>query len=140
MPESNHSDRDKALLALVIEEAGKVNSDSNYFVGRTALQKTIYFIKAINVPLDYEFIMTILGPSCVQVQRDGEWLQAYEMASDVSESPFDYSDYIAGSQYEEFLNEYPEVKQYREQVKRIVTVKIPISRTDGFDEHFGLLL
>ena len=68
--------RDQALVAMVVEEARQAADVSGGFVGRTALQKVLYFLRCRGVPMGYSFDIYHYGPFCDDVLRDAEWLQA----------------------------------------------------------------
>jgi uncharacterized protein YwgA len=56
--------QEHALLALVIKEAQAAKS-VGYF-GRTALQKVVYFLKALGLPTRYQFEVHHYGHSAIR--------------------------------------------------------------------------
>jgi uncharacterized protein YwgA len=79
-----------ALLAVTAREAAK--SESGY-LGRTALQKILYFLQIAGVPMRYAFDIYHYGPYCDRVSRDVELLLADGVLKDGSTSPTKYSNY-----------------------------------------------
>jgi uncharacterized protein len=80
-----------ALLAVTAREAAK--SGEACYLGRTALQKILYFLQIGGVPMRYAFDIYHYGPYCDRVFRDVELLLADRVLKDVSSSPAKYSNY-----------------------------------------------
>ena len=51
-----------ALLAKVVSEANAVAQKQGGYLGRTALQKIVYFLQALDVPMRYRFDVHLHGP------------------------------------------------------------------------------
>ena len=67
-----------------------------YYLGRTALQKLIYFIQILGVPLNYTFDIHNYGPFCSDLLSDLDWLQFGDIIKD--ESPeVRYSNFRTGN-------------------------------------------
>jgi uncharacterized protein YwgA len=99
-----------ALLATVVAEAKK--SCPNCYLGRTAIQKLLYFMNVLGIPMRYNFDIHHFGPFCSDILFDVEWLQADDIIEDLSSNP-KYSNYRPGhgldelcQQYEQDLNKY----------------------------------
>jgi uncharacterized protein len=80
-----------ALLAVTAREVAKCGGAC--YLGRTALQKILYFLQIAGVPMRYAFDIYHYGPYCDRVFRDVELLQADGVLKDVSLSPAKYSNY-----------------------------------------------
>lgn len=93
---------DQALLATVIAEASKAGRQS---VGRTTIQKLMYFLQVSGVPMKYRFDIHHYGPYCDEVTRDTEWLCADEVIEDSSSNP-NYSNYIPGPQFKAIITSH----------------------------------
>jgi uncharacterized protein len=95
--------RDQALLAQVIAECSRVAAKERAFFGRTALQKIMYFLKALGVPMSYRFTIHHYGPFCQEILRDVEWLLADEVIRDTSERHPKYSNYSPDTHFDSFI-------------------------------------
>lgn len=87
--------RDHALLAQVIDDVSKRHP--NGYLGRTALQKVVYFLKAVGVPMAYRFAMHRFGPFSDQIGGDMELLIADGVVRDCATPGQKYSDYEIAS-------------------------------------------
>ena len=85
--------QDHSLLAMVVQEARRAAETWGGFVGRTAVQKMMYFLKATGVPMTYRFDIYHYGPFCEEILRDVEWLIADGVITDLSDKPEKYSNY-----------------------------------------------
>lgn len=79
-----------ALLAVTAREAAKTGEG---YLGRTAIQKILYFLQIAGVPMRYAFDIYHYGPYCDRVTRDVELLLADGVLRDASTSPGKYSNY-----------------------------------------------
>jgi len=121
--------REQALLAVVIAEARKVADQQESFVGRTALQKILYFLKESGVPMRYKFDIHHFGPFCENILDDAELLVAEDAVVDASEKP-KYSNYAPSSKLEELVSPYEDqIAPFRETIKKVVETLIPLSPT-----------
>jgi hypothetical protein len=77
--------QEHALLTLVVKRA-EASPSVKYF-GRTALQKVVYFLKALGVPAKYQFEIHHYGPFCDQIGSDVELLMADGIVVDRAPSP-----------------------------------------------------
>jgi uncharacterized protein YwgA len=71
-----------ALIAATV--AAATNRDPGCCLGRTALQKLLYFMKMLGVPMRYTFDIHHFGPFCQKVRDDVDWLLADEVLADQS--------------------------------------------------------
>jgi uncharacterized protein len=95
---------DHAVLAMVIKEAQAAAGSRGGFVGRTAVQKIMYFLNAVGVPMNYRFDIYHYGPFCETILRDVEWLIADGVVVDRSNQADKYSNYAPGPAINELLN------------------------------------
>ena len=117
--------QDDALLAMVVQEA--CSADGVSYFGRTALQKTMYFLKVLGVPMDYRFDIHHYGPFCNAILHDTEMLAVDEVIVD-SATKSHYSNYAPGQNLNKLLEAHTEVlTQYREKVREVVAVLAPMS-------------
>jgi uncharacterized protein YwgA len=65
-----------ALLAKVVKEATAVAPKEGGYLGRTAIQKIVYFLQVLDVPMRYRFEVCHYGPFCTTILGDLEWLMA----------------------------------------------------------------
>ena len=125
MPLFFSTKQDDALLAMVVQEA--CNADGVPYFGRTALQKTMYFLKVLGVPMDYRFDIHHYGPFCNAILTDTEMLIVDDVIVD-SAPKSRYSNYAPGPNVNELLEKHTEVLiQYRETMREVVAVLAPMS-------------
>ena len=99
--------RDQALVAAVVQASEETIIDRRgAFVGRTALQKMLYFLDFVGVPTRYRFDLHYYGPFCADILRDAEWLVADEVIKEQSGQPDRYSSYAVGPALEEILEQH----------------------------------
>lgn len=119
--------RDQALLALVIQEAQQAASEYNGNVGRTAMQKTMYFLKMSGIEMNYKFDIYRFGPFCEEIVRDIELLVADGVIEDRSDDHKKFSDYGSGESIEELLSKHTGVLEpIRESIRAVIKVLIPL--------------
>ncbi len=82
-----------ALLAATVDTASKKRPEC--YLGRTAIQKLLYFMKVLDVPMRYSFDIHHFGPFCSAVMNDVDWLLADEVILDRA-SGRRYSNYRPG--------------------------------------------
>lgn len=110
--------RDQALVALVVDEATKMKSKGGGgYLGRTALQKVLYFIHARGVETGYRFDLHHYGPFCGEILRDTEWLLADDVIRDASSDTSRYSSYAPGPNIDEMLHLH---REFVEESRRVV--------------------
>ena len=90
------------------------------YLGRTALQKLVYFCKAVGVPIPCSFEIYNFGPYSEEVTRSATALLADEALQDRSYTGA-YSSYTVGANANDFSKEFrDEVMQYRPTIDSIV--------------------
>jgi len=120
--------QDQALLTMIVDESQKVTSDGKKgYLGRTALQKILYFLKVLGVPMSYRFEMHHHGPFCVDILNDADILRMMNIIEDRSEPKKKYSDYHIGSGALELLNEHEEfLDHHRHKASRVIRAMLPL--------------
>lgn len=120
--------RDHALLAYVVKEGHKVVEEGHSYLGRTAMQKISYFLKASSVPMDYSFDMYHYGPFCQQILADLELLISDEVIKDNSERQEKYSRYGPSKMIDELIQlRDEELTPYKDLIRRVVQIFAPMS-------------
>jgi len=98
---------DHAFLALAIKEASRAAGDRGGTLGRTGVQKILYFMKICGVPMNYRFDIHHYGPFCATILRDCEWLIADDVIVD-SSNDSGRSAYVYGETIDDFLSRFDE--------------------------------
>jgi len=120
--------KNQALLTLVIREAHTVAEEQGFYFGRTALQKIMYFLKILDVPMRYSFEIHHYGPFCDEILDDIELLTVDEVIVDGSQSPSKYSNYAPFQQAEQLLTKYQKsLNPFKETVSDLVRALVPLS-------------
>src|SRR5439155_5171044 len=116
-----------ALLAKVVKEAGAVAQAEGGYLGRTAIQKVVYFLQVLNVPMRYRFDVYHYGPFCASILGDLEWLIADEVVAESSPDPGKYSKYTPGPTCDELIAKHAaKLKECEETVKSTVKALLPL--------------
>lgn len=114
--------KEHAVLALAIKEAQ--SADKVQYFGRTALQKVMYFLKALGVPLRYKFEVYHYGPFSEQITSDLELLVADSIIANASKDE-KYFDYKLQDQhaFEQLLDAHKDIiDKYAGVVRTVVKV------------------
>jgi len=118
----------QALLTMVIDEARKVADTGGSYVGRTALQKIMYFLKVSGVPMGYHFDIHTFGPFCQEILSDAEVLMADDVIKDRSSIPDRYSNYGPSTTCDELVGLFREkLDSFRQTVRTLVQTLVPLS-------------
>ncbi len=116
-----------ALLAKVVKEAADAAQQQGGYLGRTAIQKIVYFLQVLNVPMRYRFEVFHYGPFCSTILGDLEWLIADDVIADSSPDKGKYSKYTPGPNCDELIEKHAaKLRQYDETVKSTVKVLLPL--------------
>lgn len=116
-----------ALLAAVVQEARRAADQKGGFVGRTALQKLMYFLKRSGVPMSYRFDIYHYGPFCHEILRDAEWLQADKVIVDRTPEAEKYSNYAPGAALDELISAHEEeINRHRKVIRTVVGALVPM--------------
>jgi uncharacterized protein YwgA len=117
-----------ALLAKVVSQAARIAQKEGYFLGRTAIQKIVYFLQVLDVPMRYRFEVYHYGPFCASILGDLEWLLADGAIADDSTDPKKYSKYTPGSVCEELIAKHAaKFEKYEETLKSTVKALLPLN-------------
>lgn len=115
--------RDQALVALAIQKA----SANSAYLGRTAVQKIVYFLKVADVPMDYRFEIYHYGPFSDALRSDIGWLLADEVISDKSNDTSTYSKYVPGPAFGTLIDKYRgDLSHYESTIQAVVSA-LPLS-------------
>jgi uncharacterized protein len=116
-----------ALLAKVVKEAAAVAQNEGGYLGRTAIQKIVYFLQVLDVPMRYSFEVCHYGPFCTTILGDLEWLMADQVVSDNSPNPDKYSKYTPGPACDELLAKHAvKLMECEATVKSTVKALLPL--------------
>ena len=119
--------RDQALLATVVREAHASVTKSGGYVGRTALQKIMYFLQVSGIPMNYRFDIYHYGPFCEEILRDIDWLTADQVVIDRSDNPQRYSNYAPGENSDELIQMHQSfLAPLRNKIDALVRAFIPL--------------
>ncbi len=106
-----------ALIAATVEAASK--KCPNCYLGRTAIQKLLYFMNVLGVPMRYTFDIHHYGPFCPNVMHDVDWLVADDVIADRS-SEERYSNYKPSQGWPELSEQYSEkLDEYSEKIQDV---------------------
>jgi uncharacterized protein YwgA len=116
-----------ALLAKVVKEAAAVAENEGGYLGRTAIQKIVYFLQVLNVPMRYRFDVHHYGPFCDSILGDTEWLMADGVIVDSSPNTEKYSKFTPGSASDELIAKYSDKLQEHEgTIRNTVKALLPL--------------
>ena len=114
-------------MAKVVKEAASVAQNEGGYLGRTAIQKIVYFLQVLDMPMRYRFEVCHYGPFCTNILGDLEWLLADEVIAESSPDPKKYSKYTPGPACDELIAKHAEkLKEYDATVKSTVKVLLPL--------------
>lgn len=116
-----------ALLAKVVKEAAEVTQNEGGYLGRTAIQKIVYFLQVLNVPMRYRFDVYHYGPFCDRILGDTEWLMADDVIVDSSADKGKYSKFTPGSACDELIAKYSDrLQEHGETIGSTVKALLPL--------------
>ncbi|MBY0528276.1 MAG: hypothetical protein K2R98_33105 [Gemmataceae bacterium] len=125
MPLQLTSTWEHALLAATAQSA--MESGDAVYLGRTALQKILYFLQISGVPMRYRFDIYHYGPYCDRITRDVQLLLADDVLRDASQCPEKYSNYRPGSDTEGLLRSHQStLNQHQATIKKVVRSLLPL--------------
>lgn len=109
-----------AFMAAIILSYEKHVGGRNY-LGRTAIQKLVYFARALGVPIPCSFEIYTYGPYSDSVTVSVDSMLADDVLKDMSNDPQKYSNYRLGPNAEELLNAYhPLIQPYQPMIDGVV--------------------
>ena len=104
-----------AIVASFTEHVG-----ANNFLGRTAMQKLVYFAKALGTPIPCSFEIYTYGPYSDTVTFSVDSMLADDVLADVSNKPT-YSNYRLGENAQEILERYDgQIAPYKKTIDAVV--------------------
>lgn len=107
-----------ALVAAVVEAAKKDCPDC--YLGRTAIQKLVYFLHVLDVPMSYKFRIHHFGPFCDELASAVDWLQADSVVVDEATTS-KYSNYAPGPNFGEIATSHGEdLEKHKETIDSVV--------------------
>ncbi len=116
---------DQALLVMVVKQANHLNPP-NAMLGRTTIQKLMYFLSVTGVPMRYKFDIHHYGPYCDDISRDVEWLCADGVLRDEAQTS-NYSKYVLGPQAQAILSKWEKnIRPVESKIRRIVSTLLPL--------------
>ncbi len=122
-----------ALLAATAR-ASETLAEKGY-LGRTALQKIVYFLQISGVPARYRFDIYHYGPYCDRVSRDAELLIADGVLKDSSPTPGKYSNYRPAAEADSLLQLHAdELRKHQATIDKVVWSLLPLE-----PDHLELL-
>jgi len=122
---------DHALVARVVAAASEAQQRKGGHIGRTALQKMLYFLKASGVPTSYRFSIYHYGPFSEELYADVDWLLADGVLIDMSENPTGQSVYFPGPNINELLAQYSDrFDPFQGQIQEIAETLVPMSSSE----------
>ncbi|RYZ88870.1 MAG: hypothetical protein EOP06_10210, partial [Proteobacteria bacterium] len=116
-------EKEHALLAEIVRLAHekRLKDGKSGGIGRTALQKIVYFLKVLEVPMRYRFDIYTYGPFCASILTDTEWLEADEAIVDLSENQGKASSYSPGERVDELLELHRDfLNEHKKLVENVV--------------------
>ncbi len=106
--------------ALLAETIAKASEKTSSYLGRTAVQKLIYFMQVLGVPMRYRFEIYHYGPFCSDILQDVEWLIADDVVTDTANEGR-YSKYSSGASYNDLRSQYAEnLDNYSDQINDVI--------------------
>ncbi|HUQ70725.1 MAG TPA: hypothetical protein VM165_14445 [Planctomycetaceae bacterium] len=106
-----------ALIAATVEAASRNCPECQ--LGRTAIQKLLYFLNVLGVPMRYSFDIHHYGPFCSSVMHDVDWLLADDVIVDESNEDR-YSLYRPGEGWSELSACFADqLDEYRDQIQNV---------------------
>jgi uncharacterized protein len=116
-----------ALLGKLVKEAADVAQQHGGYLGRTAIQKIVYFLQVLEVPMRYRFDVYHYGPFCTSILGDLDWLVADDVIIDSSPDPGKYSKYTPGPSCDELIAKHAEkLKEYEDTITSTVKALLPL--------------
>jgi uncharacterized protein YwgA len=94
-----------AFVASIISSYERYVGGRNY-LGRTAIQKLVYFVKALGAPIPCSFEIYTYGPYSDSVTVSMDSMLADDVLKDTSNDPKKYSNYRLGANANEIFEAY----------------------------------
>jgi uncharacterized protein len=109
-----------AFIAAIVRSYEKSVGDG-HFLGRTAIQKLVYFAKTLGVPVPCSFEIYTYGPYSDAVTFSVDSMLADDVLKDASKAPNKYSNYRLGDNAKELLNTYQaDIEPHQREIDAVV--------------------
>lgn len=116
-----YSDDPCSAFMAAIVRSYEQHVGGRHYLGRTAVQKLVYFAKALGVPIPCSFEIYTYGPYSDTVTFSVDSMLADDVLKDISNDPQTYSNYRLGDNADEVLNAYrPLIDPYRGKIDGVV--------------------
>lgn len=113
-----------ALVGAVVEAAK--SACPTCYLGRTAIQKLVYFLNVLNIPMQFKFRIHHFGPFCDELAGALDWLQADDIIIDKSQNA-KYSDFSTGGNWGDIKGRFQsELDQYQDTIKSVASALGPM--------------
>lgn len=119
-----------AVMALAIKKAHEVfaHQSGGGYLGRTALQKIMYFLTRRGIPLPYRFEIYHYGPFCSDIYHDVDCLQADEVVVDKAQGTGKYWNYAPGPNTDVLIELYgDEMAEYEDVIDEVINIFADLS-------------
>ncbi|MCC6156995.1 MAG: hypothetical protein IT350_03015 [Deltaproteobacteria bacterium] len=129
-----HSDH--ALLSYVIHVVDRLRSrqgegEPPAYLGRTKIQKIVYFLSLIGVPNTYRFLLHRFGPYSTEIQDDLDRLVSFEILLDESGDGRRYYDYRSTNQSNELWRSFRvQIEPFQDRIDPFVEALAKLSDDD----------
>lgn len=116
-----YSDDPCSAFMAAIVRSYEEHVGGRHYLGRTAMQKLVYFAKALGVPIPCSFEIYTYGPYSDTVTFAVDSLLADDVLNETSKDPQTYSNYRLGENADEILNAYqPLIDPHRGKIDAVV--------------------
>lgn len=116
-PEVHH-----ALLAMVVKEWHRLVPGHVHKLGKTKMQKLVYFLKASGVPLPFDFDIHYYGPYSQELAEEMDWLEVLGLVDSARDGNVGV-DYRPGDAMEEAMSRYREyLEKHSAAIRRTIEV------------------
>jgi uncharacterized protein YwgA len=116
-----YSDNLLSAFATAVIRSYQQQMGGSHYLGRTAIQKLLYFTKTLGVPVPCSFEIYTYGPYSDSVTFSVDSMLADDVIKDVSTAPQKYSNYRLAENAEEVLNAYRlAIEPYQKAIDAVV--------------------
>jgi uncharacterized protein YwgA len=116
-----YSDNLLSAFTAAIIRSYQQHVGGRHYLGRTAIQKLVYFAKTLGVPIPSSFEIYTYGPYSDSVTFSVDSMLADDVLKDISTIPQKYSNYRLGPNADEILNAYHSaIEPYQQAIDAVV--------------------
>lgn len=116
--------REQAILAMVARVAGETSAG---YLGRSAMQKIVYFLQVCGVPVRYRFNVHHYGPFAASILSDLESMVLDDIIVDASPNPDRYSKYEVGENADRLIAQFQEeLAPHEDTIRSVVESLLPL--------------